>query len=122
MQGPDEPRTLTQIRADEFSKAILTSGTSRRSGDSSSVRAGTSAGNGDGASPGEVAGNDDGAGARTDPAPSSMIRAHVLVTVPVLSLMGVTDEPAMLEGFGPSRRPWPGNLSRTELIRSTGPR
>jgi hypothetical protein len=28
-------------------------------------------------------------------------RAQVLVTVPVLSLMGVTDEPAMLDGYGP---------------------
>ena len=28
-------------------------------------------------------------------------RAQVLVTVPVLSLLGVTDEPAMLDGYGP---------------------
>ncbi|MFD0047278.1 DUF222 domain-containing protein [Pseudarthrobacter scleromae] len=89
-QGPHEPRTLTQIRADHFAEAILTSGTSsgssRGSGDSSSVRADTSA----------------GAGAGTDPAGlSSRIRAQVLVTVPVLTLMGLTDEPAMLDGYGP---------------------
>jgi hypothetical protein len=62
-QGPDESRTLTQIRADEFAEAILTSG--------------------------------------TNPAHSSTIRAQVLVTVPVFSLTGETDEPAVLDGFGP---------------------
>ena len=30
-----------------------------------------------------------------------MPRAQVLVTVPVLSLLGVTEEPAMLDGYGP---------------------
>ncbi|MFJ6302698.1 HNH endonuclease signature motif containing protein [Pseudarthrobacter oxydans] len=74
-QGPNEPRTLTQLRADTFAEAILTSGTNASSGD--------------------------GAGIGTDLTPSSSIRAQVLVTVPVLSLMGVTDEPAMLDGFGP---------------------
>jgi hypothetical protein len=36
----------------------------------------------------------------TDVPPTS-IRAQVLVTVPVFSLLGVTDEPAMLDGYGP---------------------
>ncbi|PNI07184.1 endonuclease [Arthrobacter sp. AFG7.2] len=103
-QGPDESRTLTQIRADHFAAAILTSGISR---DSSSDRAGHSAGNGAGngeglnTGNGGGAGNDDTAGAGTDPTPSSTIRAQVLVTVPVFSLLGLTDEPAMLDGFGP---------------------
>ncbi|MEW1985518.1 HNH endonuclease signature motif containing protein [Pseudarthrobacter oxydans] len=74
-QGPTEPRTLTQLRADHFAQAILTSGTNTSSGD--------------------------GAGIGTDLTPSSSIRAQVLVTVPVVSLMGVTDEPAMLDGYGP---------------------
>ncbi|MFJ5978216.1 HNH endonuclease signature motif containing protein [Pseudarthrobacter oxydans] len=74
-QGPNEPRTLTQLSADHFAQAILTSGANASSGD--------------------------GAGAGTDLTPSSSTRAQVLVTVPVLSLMGVTDEPAMLDGFGP---------------------
>ncbi|MEW1985195.1 HNH endonuclease signature motif containing protein [Pseudarthrobacter oxydans] len=74
-QGPTEPRTLTQLRADTFAEAILTSGTKTSIGD--------------------------GAGIGTDLTPSSSIRAQVLVTVPVLSLMGVTDEPAMLDGYGP---------------------
>jgi hypothetical protein len=62
-QGPNEPRTLTQLRADHFAEAILTSG--------------------------------------TNPAHSSTIRAQVLVTVPVFSLTGETDEPAVLDGSGP---------------------
>ncbi|WP_406634118.1 DUF222 domain-containing protein [Pseudarthrobacter quantipunctorum] len=103
-QGPDEPRTLTQIRADEFAEAILTSGSSRGTGrgngDTSSLHAGNSdwvsTGNGDGL------GTSDGAGAGMDPAGlSSAVRAQVLVTVPIVALMGVTDEPAMLDGFGP---------------------
>jgi hypothetical protein len=32
---------------------------------------------------------------------ASPIRAQVLVTVPVFSLMGLTDEPAVLDGYGP---------------------
>jgi hypothetical protein len=96
-QGPDEPRTLTQIRADEFSSAILTSGTnsatSRGSSDSSGVPVGST-------DTGDGAGTSDGAGAGTDPTPLS-VRAQVLVTVPVFSLMGLTDEPAMLDGYGP---------------------
>ena len=28
-------------------------------------------------------------------------RAQVLITVPVLSLLGTTEEPAMLDGYGP---------------------
>ncbi|MFJ6158144.1 DUF222 domain-containing protein, partial [Pseudarthrobacter sp. NPDC092184] len=93
-QGPDEPRTLTQIRADDFAEAILTSGSnggsSRGCDDISSVLAGNSTG------------TSDGAGAGMDPAGlSSAVRAQVLVTVPVFSLTGETDEPAMLDGFGP---------------------
>lgn len=78
-QGPGEPRTLTQIRADNFASAILTSKTS----------------SGDGASAGG------GADAGTAAGSSSSVRAQVLVTVPVFALMGLTDEPAMLDGFGP---------------------
>ncbi|MFJ6158907.1 DUF222 domain-containing protein [Pseudarthrobacter sp. NPDC092184] len=93
-QGPDESRTLTQIRADDFAEAILTSGSnggsSRGCEDISSVLAGNSTG------------TSDGAGAGMDPAGlSSAVRAQVLVMVPVFALMGLTDEPAMLDGFGP---------------------
>lgn len=67
LQGPDEPRTLPQLRADVLAAAAL------------------STGSGDDTKPGHV------------PPP----RAQVLVTVPVFSLLGVTDEPAMLDGYGP---------------------
>ncbi|MGF9649073.1 DUF222 domain-containing protein [Pseudarthrobacter oxydans] len=77
MQGPDEPRTLTQLRADNFASGLLTTG------------------------PGISAGNSPGGREGTAPDLSSSIRAQVLVTVPVFSLMGLTDEPAVLDGSGP---------------------
>ncbi|MFP5312511.1 MAG: DUF222 domain-containing protein [Actinomycetes bacterium] len=64
LQGPNEPRTLTQIKVDVAAEQLL--GNPRRS---------------------------------STPMPS--IRADVLVTVPVFSLVGTTDEPAELDGFGP---------------------
>jgi hypothetical protein len=67
MQGPDETRTLTQLRADIFASAVLRNGQS----------------------PGDVAAD--------VPTP----HAQVLVTVPVFSLLGLTDEPAVLDGHGP---------------------
>ncbi|MEV8132981.1 DUF222 domain-containing protein [Pseudarthrobacter oxydans] len=89
-QGPTEPRTLTQIRTDKFAEAILTSGTS------ATFHADNSAGNGEEASDSDGAGAGTGAGLL-----SPGIRAQVLVTVPVFSLMGLTEEPAVLDGFGP---------------------
>ncbi|MFJ6356680.1 HNH endonuclease signature motif containing protein [Pseudarthrobacter oxydans] len=89
-QGPNEPRTLTQLRTDKFAEAILTSGTS------ATFHADNSAGNGEEASDSDGAGAGTGAGLL-----SPGIRAQVLVTVPVFSLMGLTEEPAVLDGFGP---------------------
>ncbi|MET4137061.1 DUF222 domain-containing protein [Pseudarthrobacter sp. PvP090] len=67
LQGPDEARTLTQLRADIAATLLLNTGT-------------------------------DGNGLAGDvPVP----RAQVLITVPVLSLLGATEEPAMLDGDGP---------------------
>jgi len=80
MQGPDESRSMPQLRADNFADAIL---------GGSVAGAGGSGANGS---------STDGA---TWESPSSRISAQVLVTVPVFSLMGVTDEPAMLDGYGP---------------------
>ncbi|TPV50949.1 DUF222 domain-containing protein [Pseudarthrobacter phenanthrenivorans] len=89
-QGANEPRTLTQLRTDKFAEAILTSGTS------ATFHADNRAGNG------EEAGDSDGAGAGTGAGLAFPgIRAQVLVTVPVFSLMGLTEEPAVLDGFGP---------------------
>ncbi len=75
LQGPAETRTLTQLRADLYGSCLL---------------GGTTTGDhhGNGSDTGTAAG------------PSSSIRPQVLVTVPVFSLMGLTDEPAMLDGYG----------------------
>ena len=48
----------------------------------------------------------DGVDAGPVPSPA----AQVLVTVPVFALMGLTDEPATLDGYGPIPPPWPGKL------------
>ncbi|MEV4990757.1 HNH endonuclease signature motif containing protein [Pseudarthrobacter sp. LMD1-1-1.1] len=84
IQGPDEPRSMPQLRADTFADAILTSGT-------------TDDGDTSGSSSSSVT---EGAGAVRDRG-QSPIRAQVLVTVPVFSLLGLTDEPAVLDGYGP---------------------
>jgi hypothetical protein len=84
MQGPDEERTLTQLRADNFAEALL--------GSRAGVLAGTAAG------------------------PSSSIRAQVLVTVPVFSLLGLTDEPATLDGHGPI----PASMARKLVVDGAG--
>ncbi|MET3350780.1 UNVERIFIED_ORG: hypothetical protein ABID57_002474 [Arthrobacter sp. UYEF1] len=68
LQGPDEDRNLTQLRADTVATWLL--GNTR-----------------------------DPAGEIGNGVPSP--RAQVLVTVPVFALMGLTDEPAMLDGYGP---------------------
>ncbi|WP_426225195.1 DUF222 domain-containing protein, partial [Pseudarthrobacter sp. DSP2-3-2b1] len=65
LQGPDEDRTMTQLRADAAAAWLL-------GGSEDSLTAGV-------------------------PSP----RAQVLVTVPIMSLLGITDEPADLDGFGP---------------------
>jgi hypothetical protein len=90
LQGPHEDRTLTHLRADVFARAALRGETvCARCGDS--VSSGVS-------SAGTETGTGAGAPALADvPTP----RAEILVTVPVFSLLGVTEEPAMLDGFGP---------------------
>ncbi|UUL77103.1 HNH endonuclease [Pseudarthrobacter sp. Fe7] len=72
LQGPDETRTLTQLRPDIAAALLLGTGST--------------------AAIGKV------------PAP----RADVLVMVPVFSLLGLTDEPAILDGLGPV----PASLAR----------
>ncbi|MDQ0769832.1 hypothetical protein QF031_002581 [Pseudarthrobacter defluvii] len=65
LQGPHEPRTLTQLRPDIAASLLL------------------------------------GAGNATELGEVPTPRADVLVMVPVFALFGVTDEPAILDGFGP---------------------
>ena len=122
-QGPDESRSTPQLRADNFAEAILGSGsgsgsggfgTAQRGGTSvwrgsdadggdglsgSAPAAGAPAGLGAAARSTDAAGGSAGAGGGADHL-SSRIHAQVLVTVPVYSLMGLTDEPAVLDGYG----------------------
>ena len=82
LQGPEEARTLAQLRADITATWLLIGHTSETG------PGGGLAGGGTGPA---------GAGCGGVPSP----RAQVLVTVPVLSLLGSTDEPAVLDGYGP---------------------
>ncbi|MEA3551563.1 HNH endonuclease signature motif containing protein [Pseudarthrobacter sp. C1] len=132
LQGPNEPRTLTQLRPDVAAHLLLSAGpalshaqegTPGKTGTAEhSTVEGTDAPVGlaflsvndqadaatirtDAAGPtvGEAS-----AGAATDVnsacadlADVPVPKADVLVTVPVFSLLGLTDEPAMLDGYGP---------------------
>ena len=94
-QGPDESRTLPQLRADVAASLLLNSGLADSGTGTPAGGTGTPAGAGfAGAVDGVVAGLGICGGV---PVP----RAQVLVTVPVMSLLGVSDEPAMLDGYGP---------------------
>jgi hypothetical protein len=84
LQGPAEQRTLTQLRADVFAAALLTTADLTTT---------------DLRSSGDPARN--GSSEEHDPGQVPSPRAQVLVTVPVFSLLGATEEPAMLDGYGP---------------------
>lgn len=79
LQGPDESRTLTQLRVDAAAKLLL--------------------------------GN---SGQFTGSAPA--LKADVLVTVPVCSLLGLTDEPADLDNYGPI----PASMARRLVAEGAG--
>lgn len=68
LQGPGEPRTLTQLRADVFRDLLLDPA---------------------GVDPAGAAG------------PARGLRPNLIVTVPMLTLLGVTEEPGNLDGYGP---------------------
>ncbi|MHA7223188.1 HNH endonuclease signature motif containing protein [Arthrobacter sp. RHLT1-20] len=89
LQNPHEARTLTQLRADITAIWLLTSGTAE-----------------DG-----MAGGGTGM-AGCVPSPS----AQVLITVPVLSLLGATNEPAVLDGYGPI----PASMARRLIADGAG--
>ena len=97
MQGPTESRTLTQLRVDAFAGWLLgpapgVGGAVRRPARGCPARR-LCAGREVPAS--EVPAGDALAGGVPSP------RAQVLVTVPVFSLLGLSDEPATLDGYGP---------------------
>ncbi|MGN7250708.1 DUF222 domain-containing protein [Arthrobacter sp. SAFR-014] len=102
MQSPAESRTLTQLRVDAAATWLLTAGHQL-----------------DGAVDGPPAepvpadpapaGSTPAGSVPVGGAPSGLVpvgevpspTAQVLVTVPVFSLLGLTEEPAMLDGYGP---------------------
>ncbi len=90
LQGPDESRTLSQLRADVAAGWLLTSGHSTGSCSAGETSDGTGSCTGSGSC---------GGGSVNGQVPSP--RAQVLITVPVLSLLGATDERAVLDGYGP---------------------
>lgn len=96
LQGPHEGRTLAQLRADVTATWLLTNGTPGGGSNDGTAGAGTGGSADGGAGTGTGVGARAGAGGLV-PVP----RAQVLVTVPVLSLLGATDEPAVLDGYGP---------------------
>lgn len=124
LQGPNEPRTLTQLKSDDFARRLLTNRTAtipttvslQREGDAQEDLLGlaTLVGSDEPAanfgSFDTVANSDrpDQAeavlsGTTTDPEAGKgpTPRADVLVTVPYFALLGLTDEPADLDGYGP---------------------
>ena len=98
LQGPAEPRTLTQLRADIAATWLLGNNTNTCAcaGTSRGPAGSAPAGGGTGTSAGGCAGAC-GGGCPGVPVP----RAQVLITVPVPSLLGAGEEPAMLDGYGP---------------------
>jgi hypothetical protein len=110
MQGPDEDRTLTQLRADTLA-AWLLEGTTTGTGDTTTITGTGGTMPGISTAGSTIAGTNAGGtstGATTAggvPSP----KAQVLVTVPVFALMGLTDEPATLDGYGPI----PASMART---------
>ncbi|MEG9247592.1 DUF222 domain-containing protein [Arthrobacter sp. Soc17.1.1.1] len=96
LRAADDPRTLPQLRADVLADLLLGTGgstgesTRTAPGSGAGCRCGSSAESGQGRFPRSAA-------------------AKIVVTVPVFSLMGLTDEPAELEGYGPI----PADAART---------
>ncbi|MDQ0734204.1 HNH endonuclease signature motif containing protein [Arthrobacter agilis] len=85
LRSGDDPRTLPQLRADVLAGMLFSSGgtTDVAGASRESCHCGP--------------GSEDSRTAMGAPSPS----AKIVVTVPVFSLMGITDEPAELEGYGP---------------------
>ncbi|WP_154605443.1 HNH endonuclease signature motif containing protein [Arthrobacter sp. AQ5-05] len=89
LQGPREHRTLTQLRLDVLAQWLLATGTSPDQSHGA-IKAGQAQDT--------VPVTDDAA-----PAQGSATRplAQVLVTIPLLTVLGRSNEPAELEGYGP---------------------
>jgi len=101
LQGPNEPRTITQLRPDIAASLLLSTGNAMETNRNTTAPASEPVSNDEGP------GNDDGTGTAAGSRAVREIgkvptpRADVLVMVPVFSLLGATDEPAVLDGVGP---------------------
>ncbi|MDQ0735410.1 HNH endonuclease [Arthrobacter agilis] len=94
LQTPAETRTLPQLRTDVLADLLLTApGTTCCQGTSARV----SANRPDSDPTPEASSGEAHVGVPAEP----RICAHINVTVPVLTLLGVDDAPADLEGYGP---------------------
>ncbi|MDQ0636215.1 hypothetical protein QFZ40_004124 [Arthrobacter pascens] len=133
LQRPAESRTLTQLRADVLAISLLnaglfTAGPNRVScavcgTEGGGIGVGTEGRrSGAGAISSRATGGVKGAGISGDANTSTGLadvpspRAQVLVTVPVFSLIGATDEPAMLDGYGPI----PASMARDLVANGAG--
>ncbi|WP_051427668.1 HNH endonuclease signature motif containing protein [Arthrobacter sp. H20] len=95
LQGTDEPRTLTQLRADVLMDVLTSAGPESASG--SDGDAGTCAENNPGNGPSVRNGEP---GQSRESRVYWGVQAKVFVTVPVMTLLG-GDKPGELEGYGP---------------------
>lgn len=84
--GPDECRTLAQLKADVFCELLLIPGCGEASIPDCAGETTETGG-------GEISIDSSGR--------FRNIRPHVFVTVPVMTLLGRSDEPAILDGYGP---------------------
>jgi hypothetical protein len=96
LQGPDEGRTMTQLRADIAATLLLSASGDLRATPTAddAPDSGADRVRAEGAPTG---GPVVSAGLAYVPVPA----AQVLVTVPLFAPMGLTDEPALLDGYGP---------------------
>jgi len=122
LQGPDEPRTLTQLRPDIAAARLLSTGNTLTGTGNTTTDGGGPADPTQGAASGDALrgamvlsaphdatgqGSDNASGSAATSTAVTKIgevptpRADVLVMVPVLSLLGATEEPAVLDGLGP---------------------
>ncbi|MDQ0798654.1 DUF222 domain-containing protein [Arthrobacter sp. SLBN-112] len=99
LQGPNEPRTITQLRPDIAASLLLGAGTP--AGEAAAGEAAGRTGDAAGTGAGSISGAGSAAGSNSDIGRVPTPRADVLVMVPVFSLLGITDEPAELDGHGP---------------------
>ncbi len=99
VQGPGEQRTLPQLRTDVLTDLLLDDAIDK--GPWSAFGPGSASDDSDMAGSDRVAGGAGSGRVAGGAAYHAPVRAHINVTVPVLTLMGVDDAPADLEGYGP---------------------